>query len=359
MGGKIGNVEPRQDRLRGPRIIVGRAADEREAGERHQRINDGLAVLQEEGLDRGAGIEPAGKGRHHLQPARFERCDHAVIMGGVLGEQVGAQKEEADCPDRPCRAGKPGGLCRQPAGKLRVIDAHLGIRAGRPGLKPRAQPFPRARGVAAGKRANHLHDIVVGAGQPILQRQEIGAHILRGARQEAQQLGQPAEHAHLPSPGIRARLRRPAQPLEKRKRSGGRRIHAIAAKAGEPHHLAARHEPEDRVALLAAGLELRQHGADMVLEEEHRDDEDVGTCDIGVAAGEPVGVAVPVGGGVEADLDPVGCKGGGRALDGTGKVIVERDDDGAQHRHAGPATAGCARIGLHGRPPAPRWALAS
>ena len=65
----------------------------------------------------------------------------------------------------------------------------------------RCRPAARqalARGIAIDQRPDHRDDILFRSCQPVLQREEIGAHILRGAGDEAQDLGQAAQHLHLP-----------------------------------------------------------------------------------------------------------------------------------------------------------------
>lgn len=61
MGRDIRHVELRQHLLRRMGVVIGRAADEGEAGQRHHRVDDGTAVLQEELLDRGRESRPDAK----------------------------------------------------------------------------------------------------------------------------------------------------------------------------------------------------------------------------------------------------------------------------------------------------------
>ena len=96
MGGDIGNVELGEDVLGRLSIVVGRAADQREAGEGNERIHGGSPVLQEVTFDRGTRVEAAGEGRHHREPAGFQRGDHPVVMLRVAGKQVRAHHQLAD-----------------------------------------------------------------------------------------------------------------------------------------------------------------------------------------------------------------------------------------------------------------------
>ena len=100
--GEVGHVEPGEHVLGRLGVVVGRPADQREAGQRHQGVDQRLAVTQEEPLDRRTRIEPGGKGRDHAQAARLQRRDDAVVVTGVAGQQVGAHQQQAD---RAARAG--------------------------------------------------------------------------------------------------------------------------------------------------------------------------------------------------------------------------------------------------------------
>ena len=80
VGGEIGHVEPRQHLLGGARVVVGGAADEREAGERDDGVDQRASVLDEELLDRRSRVEAGGEGGDDSEAARFERGDHAVVM---------------------------------------------------------------------------------------------------------------------------------------------------------------------------------------------------------------------------------------------------------------------------------------
>jgi hypothetical protein len=88
--------------------------------------------------------------------------------------------------------------------------------------------------------------------------------------------------------------------------------------------------------MVAAGGERGQHGADMVVEEEHRRDDDVAAGDIGVAGRERAVVRAPLIGGMddELQLGQIPLQGG----DGIGhrprEVAVHGDDHHADGRGA-------------------------
>ena len=92
----VGHVERRQHLFGGAGIVVGRAADQREAGQRDHRVDERPAALQEIALDRRPRVESAGEGRDDPQALGFQRRDHAVVVRGVAGEHVGAHHQQAD-----------------------------------------------------------------------------------------------------------------------------------------------------------------------------------------------------------------------------------------------------------------------
>ena len=177
-------------------VVVGGAADQREAGQRDHRIDRAAAVLHEEAFDRRALIETAGESRDHAQPFRLERRDHAVIMTGISGQQIRAQQQHADGAAfaRQCR--QAFGRLGDAALEARMVDTDIGVFDRRLGLDDAAQAAARAVRVAIHQQADHVGDVLLGSRQPVLQRQEIGAHVLRGAGNEAQQFWQLPQHLH-------------------------------------------------------------------------------------------------------------------------------------------------------------------
>ena len=105
----VGHVERAQRVLCGGSIVVGRATDEAEPGQGHQGINARAVLVPEEAVDRGAGIQSRREGGDNAQALCFERLDHAVIMGGVSGQHVGAHNKQAD-RTRVAFAGQTGGI---------------------------------------------------------------------------------------------------------------------------------------------------------------------------------------------------------------------------------------------------------
>ena len=297
----VRHVELGQHRLGGGGVVIGWSADHAEAGEVYDGIDDGRAVLEEQCLDRGTPVEPARKGRDHVQPARLHRGDHAVIVPRVLGEDIGAQHQHADRALGVGATRQSGGGVRDAVGKRGVIDANFGIVARGFGLHRAAQGAARAIGIAIDQTADHVDDIVVRCSEPILHRQEIGAHVLRGAGDELQEFGEAAQDRHLPRTRTRARFVGAAQFLDQGEHARGGLVHAVIAHAGGLDHVARRHQPDHCVARFAARLQLRQHRLDMILEEQHRREHDVAAQDVRARGGERLGLFLPVGGGVEAD----------------------------------------------------------
>ncbi len=93
---QIRYVEPGQNILGRLGVIIGRAADQREAGQRYHRVDHAAAVLHEEALDCRPLVEAAGKHRNDAQSPGFEGRYHAVIVAGVSGQQIGPQQQKTD-----------------------------------------------------------------------------------------------------------------------------------------------------------------------------------------------------------------------------------------------------------------------
>jgi len=92
----VRHVEFRQQRLGSVRVVVRRAADQTEAGERDHCVHRCRTVVHEVAAHRLALVEPAGERRHRLQSLRFECRDHAVVVRGVAGQCVGSHQQHAD-----------------------------------------------------------------------------------------------------------------------------------------------------------------------------------------------------------------------------------------------------------------------
>ena len=183
--GEVGDIERGERRLGRPGVVIGRPPDQREPGQRHDGVDDGPALVEEEALHGRSCVEPGGEGRDHAQPARLERGDDAVIVGGVAGQQVGAHQQQTDRAGGS-DAGQPFGALGEPPGQARVVDADLGVVDRQRHLGPAAQRRPRPVRIAIDQQPDHVGDVLLRARQPILQGQEVGADVLGRARDETQ-----------------------------------------------------------------------------------------------------------------------------------------------------------------------------
>ena len=338
MRGDVGQVELGEDVLGGAGIVVRRPAHQREARQRHHRIDDRPAVLHEELVDRRACIESGAERRHHAQALRLHRRDHAVVVAGVAGQQVRPQHQQADRAARAarrCEVRQVLGALRQAPRHPRVVHAELGIldRLGR--LARAAQRAPGAVGITIHQEADHVVHVVFGAAEPVLQGHEVRAHVLGGARHEAQHLRDPAQHLHLRGATCGGLvLLVAAQSLQQRERTRRRLVHVELAEPRELDHLGGRHRADHRITLLAAGPQGGQDRQEMILEEQHRGDDDVAGLDVGDAALERLGVGAPLGRGVQRDVQPgrLATQPRPRAVGRAREVGVHRHDDDVHSR---------------------------
>ena len=283
MGQQIGHIEPGEDFLGRLAVIIGRAANQAETGERDDGIHRRHAILHEVFFDGRATVEPGHEGRHDIHAARLHGGDCTIIMASIARQHIAAQKQHA----HPT-TGLEGRQVRQrlghPPWHVRVIEAHLGIFDRRRHLDLARQLSAAARGIPVHQHADHIGDIVRTAGEPVLHAQEIRPHILRGAGDEAQQLGQFAQHTHLARTGGSSPLALiAAQLLQQRHRALRFLTHIELADAGELHHLGAAHQVEHGVTMRTAGSELRQNQLRVVFQEQHGGDHDIGAGNGGVA----------------------------------------------------------------------------
>ena len=193
---EIGHVQRGENFLGRLGVVVGGATDQREAGQRDHRIDRAAAVLHEEAFDRRPLIETAGESRDHPQPSRLERRDYAVIMTGISGQQIRTQQEDTDGAAFARQFRQAFGRLGDAAFEAWMVDPDVGVFDRRLGLDDAAQAAARAIGVAVHQQADHVGDVLLGPRQPVLQGQEVGAHVLRGAGNEAQQLWQLPQHLH-------------------------------------------------------------------------------------------------------------------------------------------------------------------
>ena len=306
MSRNIGQIHLAQHFARGGGIAVSRAADQAETGKVDDGIDRRLAVrADKELLYRRARIEPAGKDWHHVKANSFECGNRAVVMRSIAAKQIGAQQDETNGSFLTHRLGQQAQTFGNALLGAGMIHAHFGVfdRSLRLGDAPAIGTL--TAGVAINQRAHHGDHVFIRARQPILQREEIGAHILRGAGDEFEQFGQAAQHLHLAFCRIAAGLGRAAQLLEQCQRSLGRRIHAISAHLGEAHDLACAHQAHHRIASLTARFERRQNHADLFIEENHRDDHDVRLGNRSVDLFQFSSARTPLGGGIQAQGDVV------------------------------------------------------
>ncbi len=331
----VGDVQLGQHILRRAGVVERRPADQREAGQGDHGVHAGLAVVHEEALHRGPGIQPGGEGGDGLQPARLQRRDHRVVVRRVAGEHIGAHDQHAHAPARIALARKLLRLRRDASLHARVVQAGLGILFGVAGVERAPQMPARAVGVAVDQEAHHVGEVRLRARQHVLQRQEIRPDVLRRTRDVAQDLGDPAQHGDLLLARALAALVAAAQVLEQLDRPArGRAVHGELAHARQAHDLAGGHGAHQRVAIVPARLQVRDDRLHLILGEEHRGDHDVALRDVFLRALEQLGIAVPLRRRVkrQAQTGQLLAQRLLRLLGGTGEVRVERDDDDADRR---------------------------
>ena len=216
-----------------------------------------------------------------------------------------------------------------------MVETDIGIlgRGGR--THPATQCAPRAIGIAVDQEAHHPHDIVLRPCQPVLQGEEVGTQVLSGAGNEAQNLRQTPQHAQLPCTSGGTAVLAAAQLLEEGQGPALRALHAQASHAGQADDLGCGHAGNHGIALLAPGLQPRQHLLDVILQEQHGDNDDVPRLDIGAATLPCRRVVGPLGRDVDrqAQAREVARQGVPRAVDRARQMAVEGDDDDA-HRDA-------------------------
>ncbi len=340
-----GHVELRQHGFGRRRIVVGWAADQRETGQANQGIDRRSGAVHEVSPHGGPAVETAGEGGHDLEALGFQGSDHAVVMTGVAGQNVGAHDQQADRSAERCSgSGKVLDPRGDPGRQGRVVEADIRI-FDRQGRRETTHEVPAgAAGIAADQKPDHAGEIVVRPREPELHGEEISPHVLGRAGHETQDLRQAAQHGHLLGTGVRIGRRATlvvlatfaAQTLQERHHAAAARtVHVELADAGKAHDLAGRHEAQHRIAVRPPRHEGRHDGFDVGLEKHHIDEDDVALGDIGAAALERAGIAVPVRRGVEGDREAGYFRAQlafGRS-DGAGHVTVERQDDDPDRHH--------------------------
>ncbi len=259
-------------------------------------------------------------------------------MRGVACEQVGPQHDQADTRLRADLQPRQLRRVRADAtGQTRMIDADLGVLQRWLDLQPLRRPAAPI-GVAVHQQPHHVRRVLLGPGEPVLQREEIGPEVLRRSGDEAQQLGQPAQHRHLPrAGGLRLAgllIGLAAQALEERERAAALLAHPQLAHARQPHDLGRGHAADHGVAIVAPRLQVRQHHLDVLVHEHHRHDDDVPRGDIGPGASQRRRILSELGRRMERhakarDLAPERRESPVRRAR---HMAVQRDDDDVQFR---------------------------
>ena len=264
-------------------------------------------------------------------------------MRGVARQQIRTQQQQADGGlVFAAVAGQLAELFADALFHLRVVQAHLGVFDRVFRLGQRAQGLAWTLGVAVHQGFDQVFDVVFRPGQPIAHGQKEQAQVLRGARNEAQQLGQAAQHGHLfgPSTGGGAGFctgvfvfGAGAQLFQQSHQAAGFAAHHQFAHACELGDLRCRHDAHHGIAMRAPRLQGIEHRQEVVFHEQHGDDHDVGLRHGGQTGGQR-GVAVAPGrGAVGLQMQPgqVAGQAFGRALGGAGQVAVHGQQ---HHTHA-------------------------
>ena len=205
-------------------------------------------------------------------------------MRGVFGQHIGAHDQQADRAGGGCvGSGQIAGAFRDAARKPGMIDTDFRILCRCRGFEGAAQMTAGAAGIPVHQEADHVDDVFFRARQPVLQRQEVGAHVLGGAWDKAQNFWDAPEHRHLASPAgaaLALALGAAPQPLQQRHGAATLAVHGELADPRQFGDLACRHAADHRVAMIAPGFQRGQHRLDVVFHEQHVGDDDVAVCDI-------------------------------------------------------------------------------
>ncbi len=183
-----------------------------------------------------------------------------------------------------------------------MIDPYLGVVHGGLHAYRAPQCAARAGGATVDHMADEIQHVLFGAAQPVLHRHEIGAHVLRGARDEAQQLRQATQHFHLRR-ATRGFLLAVAatQALQQRERAAGGLVHIEVAEAGQFHDLARRHHADHGVAMRTARAQVLENRKEVILHEQHAYNHDVGAGNVFPDPRDGALVAGVFGGGMKTE----------------------------------------------------------
>ena len=131
--------------------------------------------------------------------------------------------------------------------------------------------------------ANQVEHVFVGAAKPVLQRHEVGAYILRSARNKAQHLRNAAQHFHLRCTAGRGFFFVAPQLFQQGHGATGGLVHVKLAKARQLDDFAGRHHANHGIAVFTAGPQVVQNWQEVVFQEEHACHHDVCLCNVGLA----------------------------------------------------------------------------
>ena len=187
LGSDVGNIERGQHLFGRLGVVVGGAAHQGETGQRDHGIDRRSTVAQEKGFDRRALVEADGEGRHDLQSLCLQCCNGAIVVTCIARQDVRAHQQQPDPASalRRLQARKLARLLGDAPRQSRVVESQVRVVERRLGRQRTAQAAARTGRVAVDQKADEMHDVMLGSGQPVLQRQEVGAHVLRRAGNEA------------------------------------------------------------------------------------------------------------------------------------------------------------------------------
>ena len=165
-----------------------------------------------------------------------------------------------------------------------MINTDFGILNGRRYLGQSAQAPAWAVCTAIHHVADQVKHVFVRTTQPILQGHEVRANILCGTRNKTQHLWNTTQHLHLRRTASGCFFFGTAQFFQQRHRPAGGLVHIKLAKPGQFDHLGSRHHADHGIAVVTSSTQVVQNRQEMVFEEQHARDNDIGLCDVGLAA---------------------------------------------------------------------------
>ena len=165
---QIGHIELGENVFSCPGVVVGGATDQRESGQGHDRIHRAAAIFHEKAFDRRPLIQAAREGGDHAQPLRLECGNDAVIVTGIPGEQIGPQQQETDGAAFLAQGWQAICSIGDATLEARMVDTDIGVVDRRLGRYDASQAAARTVGVTVDQQADHVGDVLFGAGQPIL-----------------------------------------------------------------------------------------------------------------------------------------------------------------------------------------------